>query len=72
MATKRDEYAVIFNPTRWLFKWEVWIHTDYMDEDPRFAETRRITRKAADFRSDEAAKGFVKYQEDIQDFKEKK
>lgn len=71
---KRDDYAIIYNPTRWVFKWEVWIHYDNtgVPPDDAFMHHRRSTRIASEFTSEERAKGFVKYQNDIQDFKEKK
>lgn len=71
----KDTYKIIYNPSRWLNKHEVWISGDVRDvftstmSGDVYSESKHSTRHLKSFRTEGAAQSAIAYQEAVSAFK---
>ena len=71
----KDTYKIIYNPARWVNKHEVWIAGEIRDvftstlTNSVYTESKHVVRHFKSFRTEEAAKNAIAYQEAVARFK---
>jgi hypothetical protein len=75
MAKIKDTYKIIYNPSRWINKHEVWISGDVQDvlvsnlTGSSTVQSKHSTRHLKSFRTEGAAQAAIAYQEAVARFK---
>lgn len=66
------QYAVIYNPQRLIFKHEVWYGGEADVQTPSGHLVRTVVaRPTKKFRTEEQAKGYIEYQQNVHNFRRK-
>jgi hypothetical protein len=68
---QKDQFTVIYNPNRYLMKYEIWCKGNVTHHDTRgYSHTQTVTRCINAYKSEEKAALAKKYYESVQEFKE--